>query len=169
MGRFVSQDPIRLWGGENSYFYAPSAWSWIDALGLKKCSLRMVGATKIFGEGQVTGPGHDQLAELITNKLAMSGKFTEIYLDLSYSTAVGQPGTSRRRPDIVAVDKDGKIHAIEIPSKTDISQNKPLTQRNLDAMKCVPKNKQGTVTVLSYPYNAKSIKSDIDGLLKIIK
>ena len=33
-GRFVNQDPIRLWGGENLYQFAPNAQEWIDPLGL---------------------------------------------------------------------------------------------------------------------------------------
>ena len=34
-GRFVNQDPIGLWGGENLYFYSPNVQNWIDFLGLK--------------------------------------------------------------------------------------------------------------------------------------
>ena len=34
VGRFVSQDPIGLNGGDNFYFYAPSPSSWIDPWGL---------------------------------------------------------------------------------------------------------------------------------------
>ena len=37
MGRFVSQDPIGLAGGENVYQYAPNPTFWIDPNGLKKC------------------------------------------------------------------------------------------------------------------------------------
>ena len=37
-GRFVSQDPIGLAGGVNLYQYAPNPLSWIDPLGLTKCS-----------------------------------------------------------------------------------------------------------------------------------
>ncbi|EAA6145441.1 type IV secretion protein Rhs, partial [Salmonella enterica subsp. enterica] len=37
-GRFVSQDPIGLKGGLNLYAYAPNPVSWIDPLGLRKCS-----------------------------------------------------------------------------------------------------------------------------------
>ena len=33
-GRFVNQDPIGLWGGENLYAFAPNAQGWIDPLGL---------------------------------------------------------------------------------------------------------------------------------------
>ena len=39
-GRFVNQDPIGLWGGENFYQFAPNAQDWVDPLGLSKCSSR---------------------------------------------------------------------------------------------------------------------------------
>ena len=32
-GRFVNQDPIGLWGGENLYQFAPSTQIWLDPLG----------------------------------------------------------------------------------------------------------------------------------------
>ena len=34
MGRFLTQDPIGLSGGENAYTYAPNVQMWIDPLGL---------------------------------------------------------------------------------------------------------------------------------------
>ena len=34
-GRFVNQDPIGLWGGENLYQFAPNATMWLDPLGWK--------------------------------------------------------------------------------------------------------------------------------------
>ncbi|WP_283129722.1 RHS repeat domain-containing protein, partial [Neisseria lactamica] len=40
-GRFINQDPIGLWGGENLYAFAPNATKWIDSLGLynaQKCA-----------------------------------------------------------------------------------------------------------------------------------
>lgn len=37
IGRFVTQDPIGLWGGANTYQYAPNAQSWIDPWGLARC------------------------------------------------------------------------------------------------------------------------------------
>ncbi|VEH87137.1 Cell wall-associated polypeptide CWBP200 [Neisseria animaloris] len=33
-GRFVNQDPIGLWGGDNLYWFAPNIQDWIDPLGL---------------------------------------------------------------------------------------------------------------------------------------
>ena len=35
-GRFISQDPIGLWGGDNFYFFAPNTSKWLDVLGLNK-------------------------------------------------------------------------------------------------------------------------------------
>ncbi|WP_308025175.1 RHS repeat domain-containing protein, partial [Neisseria oralis] len=40
-GRFINQDPIGLWGGENLYAFAPNAQAWVDPLGL---------AHSMFGE-----------------------------------------------------------------------------------------------------------------------
>ena len=39
MGRFISQDPIGLLGGENLYQHAPNPVGWVDPLGLAKCGL----------------------------------------------------------------------------------------------------------------------------------
>ena len=36
-GRFVNQDPIGLWGGDNLYQFALNTQKWIDSLGLSKC------------------------------------------------------------------------------------------------------------------------------------
>ena len=36
VGRFVNQDPIGLWGGENLYFLASNILIWVDILGLRK-------------------------------------------------------------------------------------------------------------------------------------
>ena len=37
-GRFVNQDPIGLWGGDNLYWFAPNAQAWVDVWGLKNNS-----------------------------------------------------------------------------------------------------------------------------------
>ena len=37
-GRFINQDPIGLWGGENLYQFAPNAAMWLDPWGLAKRS-----------------------------------------------------------------------------------------------------------------------------------
>jgi len=38
MGRFMNQDPIRLLGGDNLYWFAPNAQEWVDVWGLKNNS-----------------------------------------------------------------------------------------------------------------------------------
>lgn len=35
-GRYISDDPVGLWGGQNHQLYSPSAVNWIDPLGLAK-------------------------------------------------------------------------------------------------------------------------------------
>jgi RHS repeat-associated protein len=35
VGRFITQDPIGLLGGDNLYRYAPNTLGWIDPLGLE--------------------------------------------------------------------------------------------------------------------------------------
>ncbi|GLO31805.1 hypothetical protein PPUN12996_38630 [Pseudomonas putida] len=67
--------------------------TWVHPLGLAACPMREVNGAKIFGKGQKDGTrGHDQFSEAIANKLAMSGKFKEIYLNRSYSFANGKRG-----------------------------------------------------------------------------
>jgi RHS repeat-associated protein len=38
VGRFTTQDPIGLMGGDNLYRYAPNALGWIDLWGLSACA-----------------------------------------------------------------------------------------------------------------------------------
>ncbi len=167
--QYLSPDPIGLAGGTRPQAYVHNPLEWVDPLGLAQCPMREVNGTKIYGKGQKDGtPGHDQFSEVIANKLAMSGKFKEVYLNRSYSFANGK-GTSGRRPDIMAVDMNGKVHAIELASKTDMGKKLPtLTSRNDTAMSNLPLNKQGEVIVLEHPYNAKDIKSALDNLILAI-
>lgn len=37
-GRFVNQDPIGLWGGDNLYWFGPNAAMWLAPWGLAKRS-----------------------------------------------------------------------------------------------------------------------------------
>lgn len=150
----------------NTYAYVPEPLSWIDPLGLNPCKIRKVNGTKIFGKGQRDGTlGHDKFSEVIGNKLVMSGKFKEIYLNRSYSFANGK-GVSARRPDVMAIDMDGKVHAIELASKTDMGRKlTSLTSRNDTAMRNLPFNQQGEIIVLEHPFNAMDIKSTLDNLI----
>ncbi|WP_052321714.1 DUF6531 domain-containing protein [Ralstonia sp. A12] len=168
-GQYLSPDPLGLEGGLRTHGYVETPNAWVDPFGLAKCPVREVNGTKIHGTGQKDGtPGHDQLSELIANKLAMSGKFTDVYLNRSYNFANGK-GVSIRRPDIMAVDVNGKVHAIELASKTDMGAKLPsLTTRNQAAMNNLPPAKQGEIIVLDHPYDAPTIKSALDQLISII-
>ncbi|WP_440094210.1 RHS repeat domain-containing protein [Pseudomonas syringae] len=169
IGRFTTQDPIGLDGGFNLYQYAENSISWVDPFGLSPCSVRTVNNTKIHGRGQVDGtPGHNQFSEAIANKLAMSGKFKDVYLNRSYNFAKG-PGVSARRPDVMAVDVNGKVHAIELASKTDMGKKLPtLTSRNRDAMSGLPAQNRGRILTLEHPYNAAQMKSMLDTFISTI-
>jgi RHS repeat-associated protein len=169
VGRFITQDPIGLLGGMNSFRYNQNPIIWIDPLGLAPCQVRTVNGTKIHGRGQVDGtPGHDQFSEAIANKLAMSGKFKDVYLNRSYNFAKG-PGVSARRPDVMAVDLNGKVHAIELASKSDMGRKLPtLTTRNTDAMSGLPAQSRGRVLTLEHPYNASEMKSILDSFISTL-
>ncbi|NIF22084.1 RHS repeat-associated core domain-containing protein, partial [Candidatus Pantoea multigeneris] len=166
---FISPDPIGLAGGLNLYAYAPDPVNWADPWGLKTCPVREVNSTRIHGIGQKDKtPGHNQFSEVIANKLAMSGKFKDIYLNRSYSFANGK-GISGRRPDIMAVDVNGRVHSIELASKTDMGRKLPtLTSRNETAMGNLPVSKQGEILVFEHPYSAFDMKSMLDDLISSI-
>ncbi|WP_155642258.1 hypothetical protein [Pseudomonas alabamensis] len=95
----------------------------------------------------------------------MSGKFKEVYMNRSCSFA-NSKDVSARRPNIMAADKSGRVHAIELASKTDIGRKLPsLTSRNEDAMKKMPMPNRGKIVVLKHPYEASTIKTMLDNLI----
>ncbi|WP_175962278.1 DUF6531 domain-containing protein [Burkholderia pyrrocinia] len=164
--QYLSVDPLGLAGGFRTHGYVHEPSEWVDPFGLQQCPEREVNGTKIYGKGQRDGtPGHDQFSEVIANKLAMSGKFKEIYLNRSYNFATDN-AVSARRPDIMAVDVNGKVHAIEMASRTDMgSKLRTLTSRNYDAMQNLPPSERGDILVFEHPYDAQTIKTDLDNLI----
>ncbi len=54
VGRFVNQDPIGLWGGDNFYSFAPNVLTWVDILGwhssgswgTMRCQMNKTGSNK---------------------------------------------------------------------------------------------------------------------------
>jgi hypothetical protein len=66
----------------------------------------------------------------------------------------------------MAVDKSGRVHAIELASKTDMGKKfSSLQSRNLEVMENLPVQNRGDVVVLKHPYDASTIKRWLDGLI----
>ncbi|AUH33705.1 RHS repeat-associated core domain-containing protein [Paracoccus tegillarcae] len=164
--QYLSPDPIGLAGGARPQGYVADPNGWVDPFGLRPCPRREVNGATIFGTGQKDKtPGHNQFSEVIANKLAMSGKFERIYMNRSYNLAEG-PNVSRNRPDVMAVDRNGKVHAIELASKTDTGKRYgSLRSRNNDAMRGLTKTQRGLVIVLDHPYDARAMKFALDELI----
>lgn len=149
------------------YAYVKNINNWTDVLGL--APERKVNGISIFGKGQTTGPGHAQLSEEIADKLAMSGEFTEIHLNRSYEAITGISTTPKRSPDVTAIDKYGRVHAIEIASDYDMKTEAKLNElsaRNVVAQGQLPPKMQGEVIVIKKPYDADKIKTQMDDLIK---
>ncbi|WP_052810717.1 RHS repeat-associated core domain-containing protein [Variovorax paradoxus] len=88
-GRFVSADPIRLWGGTNFYQFAPNPAEWIDPLGLKKCAV-------VIGENQRRVDVYTRLSQPLAASQGYSLYTIKIYPDFSWSkeaTFTGGPKT----------------------------------------------------------------------------
>ncbi|MEL0618665.1 RHS repeat-associated core domain-containing protein, partial [Cobetia marina] len=55
VGRFTTQDPIGLMGGENLYQYAPNPTGWVDPLGLSRYSgVDFSGTDALYPSGKNT-------------------------------------------------------------------------------------------------------------------
>ena len=116
-GRFVNQDPIGLWGGENLYFFAPNGQIFIDPFGLWYWN-------KIIGTAQKTGTtGHRIVSIIYAHLYAMNPKVKRVTLDLGYKRLLSGEGKFTfkwgPRPDVGVLYKDGSVKAIEVASKTD--------------------------------------------------
>ncbi|WP_372588202.1 RHS repeat-associated core domain-containing protein [Acidovorax sp. BLS4] len=121
VGKFASQDPIGLHGGSHLQMYASNPFSWIDPLGLRpKPKCRVVCGCEIFGEGQTTsGKDHASMSEQLADKLAATGRYVKLGIDLAVRTVTGVPTDPGKRPDVTGLRKDGKVDIFEVPSPTD--------------------------------------------------
>ena len=91
--------------------------------------------------------GHWETIQSKVYELAASGEYEKIYVNKGISNEV--PGASpNRRPDIMAVRRDGTIDQFEIPSKTDTVQG--LYDRMTDTQSLLG-DKAGTVEVVLIP------------------
>ena len=109
-GRFVNQDPIGLWGGENLYQFADNALVWFDPLGLKKTYAQRLGTA---GERSVM------------RYLEGTGKYKKVF---SIQNASGNG------LDIVALRPDGKYDIFEVKSSK--RGNFKLSERQQKGGKC---------------------------------
>lgn len=87
--RFVNQDPIGLWGGENLYQFATNAQIWLDPLGLKKYSvygLYRPGDSKPFYIGITDNIKTRAKQHRKSGRLVGTECLVELYSDLDYET-----------------------------------------------------------------------------------
>jgi RHS repeat-associated protein len=169
IGRFTQPDPIGLMGGLNIYQYAPNPLAWVDPWGWTPC--RTVNGTNIYGKGQVTGKGHAPVSEGVANILAKSGKFREIHLHRPYKSTTGVTTTPKRSPDITAIDRNGRAHAIEVASESDMrspGNYADLTARNQVAQGQLPASQRGQIVVIDKPYDGRVIRQQLDALTQSI-
>jgi hypothetical protein len=66
-----------------------------------------------------------------------------VYLNRAYSTTTGIRTTPRRLPDVIGIRKNGRVDAIEVPSKTDDWDW--LVRRNREAMGQLPDHMEGEI------------------------
>lgn len=85
-------------------------------------AFREENGTLIYGRAQNTSKANDPnnphmlLVEQKVNDLAASGQYEVITMNLAWRTATGRKAESRLLPDIIAIEPDGSVLAIEIQS-----------------------------------------------------
>jgi len=102
---------------------------------------------KIFGKAQKTGTeGHRIRTYRQAIEEAKKSDVEKVGLDLGYRKMTGENVPRNRRPDVTVVEKSGKVHAYEVPSKTD--KKETLIQRNREVIDALPPERQGKVTII---------------------
>uniref|UniRef100_UPI0021DAE61D RHS repeat-associated core domain-containing protein n=1 Tax=Pseudomonas sp. RIT-PI-S TaxID=3035295 RepID=UPI0021DAE61D len=102
VGRFVTQDPIGLLGGDNLYQYAPNAVGWIDPHGLS-CSSDAKILRRELGPSPVGGGQYDAHHIIMSNSKdvrmnAVRDKMKELGIDINDKrNGIWLPNTSAAR------------------------------------------------------------------------
>jgi RHS repeat-associated protein len=130
-GRFISPDPIWLFGGENFYEYAPNPFSWIDPLGLKL-------KNKIAGEKrqkaavkkiESTLPAGAKIQEECSLRSCKTGKVMKD----PKKTGPGEKKYRTRRLDVVVIHNGAVLKAIEVTSMTASKDDQLAKERRIRA------------------------------------
>ena len=95
-GRFVNQDPIGLWGGENLYWFAPNTQIWIDVWGLTRHiiyqALDLDNPEKIY-TGRTRGADNMSVETILANRKRSHhrnlGPMTAVFETSSYRAIRG--------------------------------------------------------------------------------
>jgi sporulation protein YlmC with PRC-barrel domain len=105
----------------------------------------------VYGKAQKTGtPGHAEESyrktiEAFRGKLPGVGEVERVHLNEGLGKVTGLPIKPNTRPDVTIVTKDGRVHQIEVASKTDKLED--LQARMDAAQKLLPEQMQGITKV----------------------
>ena len=100
-GRFVNQDPIGLWGGDNLYTFAPNAQTWVDIFGLYKCRDKCEAIFK--RDGIIIGSHNSVRRRLKKMKITTTHDSHHVYQDAAF-TNLG----NYKRNQAVAIGLQGR-------------------------------------------------------------
>ncbi|WP_141103687.1 RHS repeat-associated core domain-containing protein [Cobetia sp. QF-1] len=107
VGRFTTQDPIGLMGGENLYQYAPNPTGWVDPLGLSKCDCPRANAYSTAYEmklettsypGVSRGRHFQEANESLLRDIEAYSNFSRNMQDLGVNIERTPTGLAPRRP-----------------------------------------------------------------------
>jgi hypothetical protein len=107
----------------------------------------------VYGKAQKTGTsGHAEESyrktiEAFRGKLPGVGEVERVHLNEGLGKVTGLPIKPNTRPDVTIVTKDGRVHQIEVASKTD--NRRDLKARIDAARKRLPEQMQGTTKVFN--------------------
>ena len=113
---------------------------------------KVVGLPQKTGEKEtltsVLNP-HAKESARIAIELAKDANVAKVFLNRGIKKASGNPiQGSNRRPDVTYVTKDGKVHQVEVQSRTD--DYDMLLDRMKLSKKQLPENMQGDTKVIHY-------------------